>query len=74
VAFSQQHPDITVNIHASNSMDEASVAEYDFAIFYGDGQWSSLAAEPLFPEVVTRCIARTGLSRPSARWSNWPCR
>jgi hypothetical protein len=26
VAFSQQHPDITVNIHASNSMDEASVA------------------------------------------------
>jgi DNA-binding transcriptional LysR family regulator len=52
VAFSQQHPDITVNIHASNSMDEASVAEYDFAIFYGDGQWSSLRAEPLFPEVV----------------------
>ncbi|WP_293760923.1 LysR substrate-binding domain-containing protein [uncultured Aquitalea sp.] len=52
VAFSQQHPDITVNIHASNSMDEASVAEYDFAVFYGDGGWSSLAAEPLFAEEV----------------------
>ena len=52
LAFNTEHPSITVNIHASNDIDESSVADYDFCILYGAGQWSSLNAEPLFAEKV----------------------
>ncbi|MFJ3428972.1 MULTISPECIES: LysR substrate-binding domain-containing protein [Pseudomonas] len=52
LAFNTEHPSITVNIHASNDIDESSVADYDFCILYGAGQWSSLSAEPLFAEKV----------------------
>ena len=52
LAFNTEHPSITVNIHASNDIDESSVADYDFCILYGAGQWSSLSAEQLFAEKV----------------------
>ena len=52
LAFNTEHPAITVNIHASNDIDESSVADYDFCILYGSGQWSSLNAELLFAEKV----------------------
>ena len=52
LAFNTAHPGITVNIHANNGMDESSTADYDFSILYGNGNWSSLNAQPLFAECV----------------------
>lgn len=52
LAFNTAHPSITVNIRASNDMDESTVGDYDFSILYGSGNWSSLSAEPLFDEIV----------------------
>ena len=52
LAFNTAHPAITVNIHASNDIDESSVADHDFTILYGAGHWSSLMADPLFAEKV----------------------
>ncbi|MQA55012.1 LysR substrate-binding domain-containing protein [Pseudomonas piscis] len=58
LAFNKQHPEITVSIHANNDMDESSVAEHDFGILYGPGHWSSLAATPLFAEIVYPIASR----------------
>ncbi|WP_025131793.1 LysR substrate-binding domain-containing protein [Pseudomonas sp. PH1b] len=58
LAFNKQHPDITVSIHANNDMDESSVAEHDFGILYGAGQWSSLAVVPVFAEIVYPIASR----------------
>lgn len=66
LAFNTEHPSITVNIHASNDMDESSAGDYDFAILYGAGHWSSLSAEPLFAEVVYP-VASPGLELPEVR-------
>ncbi|MDN0085691.1 LysR substrate-binding domain-containing protein [Crenobacter sp. SG2305] len=59
VEFSRNHPGITVNIHAGNDIGETNVAEHDFGILYGGGQWTSLTATPLFPEVVYPVCSRT---------------
>ncbi|WP_097305073.1 LysR substrate-binding domain-containing protein [Pseudomonas chlororaphis] len=58
LAFNKEHPNITVSIHANNDMDESSVAEHDFGILYGAGQWSSLSAAPLFAEIVYPIASR----------------
>jgi LysR family glycine cleavage system transcriptional activator len=50
--FNEQHPELTVNIHASNDINESLIADYDFGILYGHGQWRSLQARKLFDEVV----------------------
>ncbi|SEJ62320.1 DNA-binding transcriptional regulator, LysR family [Pseudomonas linyingensis] len=52
LSFNRAHPAITVNLHASNEIDESRVADHDFGILYGAGRWSSLSAELLFPEIV----------------------
>ncbi|WP_136477479.1 LysR substrate-binding domain-containing protein [Pseudomonas sp. DG56-2] len=50
--FNEQHPELTVNIHASNEISERDIADYDFGILYGHGHWSSLKADKLFDEVI----------------------
>ena len=50
--FNRAHPGLTVNLNAINEIDESRVADYDFAILYGGGHWSSLDADFLFPEIV----------------------
>jgi len=50
--FNEQHPGLTVNIHASNDINESLVADYDFGILYGHGRWRSLQASKLFDEVI----------------------
>ncbi|MGH8380192.1 LysR substrate-binding domain-containing protein [Pseudomonas sp.] len=50
--FSEQHPELTVNIHASNEISESDIANYDFGILYGHGHWSSLKADKLFDETI----------------------
>jgi DNA-binding transcriptional LysR family regulator len=50
--FNEQHPGLTVNIHASNDINESLVADYDFGILYGHGRWQSLQASKLFDEVI----------------------
>ncbi|MCS5516361.1 LysR substrate-binding domain-containing protein [Pseudomonas qingdaonensis] len=50
--FNAQHPELTVNIHASNEMDERVVGNYDFGVLYGHGRWSSLQADKLFDECI----------------------
>lgn len=50
--FNEQHPELTVNIHASNEISESDIANYDFGILYGHGHWSSLKAEKLFDETI----------------------
>ncbi len=50
--FNAQHPELTVNIHASNEISESDIAHYDFGILYGHGRWSSLNADKLFDETI----------------------
>jgi len=50
--FNEQHPELTVNIHASNEISESDIADYDFGILYGHGYWSSLQADKLFDETI----------------------
>ncbi|MNJ44342.1 Glycine cleavage system transcriptional activator [compost metagenome] len=50
--FNEQHPELTVNIHASNEIGESDIAHYDFGILYGHGHWSSLKAAKLFDETI----------------------
>lgn len=50
--FNQSHPDIRVSIHSINEISAEIVADYDFGILYGTGQWSGLDASPLFPERI----------------------
>lgn len=50
--FNAAHPELTVNIHASNEISESVIADYDFGILYGHGQWSSLATHKLFDESI----------------------
>lgn len=50
--FNEQHPELTVNIHASNEISESDIANYDFGILYGHGHWSSLKANKLFEETI----------------------
>ncbi|MNM84182.1 Glycine cleavage system transcriptional activator [compost metagenome] len=50
--FNEQHPELTVNIHASNEISESDIAHYDFGILYGHGHWSSLKADKLFDETI----------------------
>ncbi|WP_249414327.1 MULTISPECIES: LysR substrate-binding domain-containing protein [Pseudomonas] len=50
--FNEQHPGLTVNIHASNDINESLVADYDFGILYGHGRWRSLQASKLFDELI----------------------
>ncbi|MBM3108463.1 LysR family transcriptional regulator [Pseudomonas sp. P66] len=50
--FNEQHPELTVNIHASNEIGESNIANYDFGILYGHGHWSSLKADKLFDEAI----------------------
>ncbi|WP_327440048.1 LysR substrate-binding domain-containing protein [Pseudomonas donghuensis] len=50
--FNEQHPELTVNIHASNEISESDIGNYDFGILYGHGHWSSLKASKLFDETI----------------------
>lgn len=50
--FNEQHPELTVNIHASNEISESDITHYDFGILYGHGHWSSLKADKLFDEII----------------------
>lgn len=52
VAFNRLHPQITISIQSTNDVNESSCARCDLGILYGDGNWSTLHGEPLYPEVV----------------------
>lgn len=52
IEFNRLHPGIAVHVHAINEMDEASLADFDLGILYGDGLWSSLDSQFLLPEIV----------------------
>lgn len=52
VRFNQLHPDITVNVISTNTINERSCGESDFGILYGDGDWPTLESTRLFPEIV----------------------
>lgn len=52
LCFNREHPDVTVSLNAINEIDESRVADYDFAILYGAGRWSSLEADFLLPEII----------------------
>lgn len=64
VHFNQDHPEINVNIVASNSINEESCSDGSFGILYGDGNWNSLDATPLFPEIVY-AVCRPDLPLPA---------
>lgn len=50
--FQQRFPHITVNVVASNLLTPSSCLNHDFAILYGDGDWSGLSGVKLFDEEV----------------------
>lgn len=51
--FSEEHNDIVVHITSTNAISIESIQQYDFAILYGDGNWSNLNTFLLFPEKIT---------------------
>ena len=59
LGFSAIHPEITVNINATNDILPFMVPDCDVAILYGKGDWPNLAATPFIPEVVYP-VARPG--------------
>ena len=64
VLFNQAHPEINVNIIANNGINEESCGDGALGILYGDGNWNSLEATPLFPEIVYP-ICRSEMPLPS---------
>jgi len=70
--FNEQHPGLTVNIHASNDINESLVADYDFGILYGHGRWRSLQASKLFDEVIYP-IASNNWDLRQVDASAWNC-
>ncbi|SNC66011.1 DNA-binding transcriptional regulator, LysR family [Marinobacter sp. es.048] len=52
IAFNRIHPEITVSIRSDNAIDASKVAEFDFGILYGEGDWPLLDTQPLFTEFV----------------------
>ncbi|MGE6790645.1 LysR substrate-binding domain-containing protein [Pseudomonas guineae] len=52
LSFNALHPEITIHIHASNEIMPFMVPDHDLAILYGAGDWPSLEATALIPEVI----------------------
>lgn len=61
LSFNAAYPEITVHIHASNEIMPFMVPDYDLAILYGGGDWPSLEATLLIPEVIYP-VARPGIA------------
>ncbi|MBY4677206.1 LysR substrate-binding domain-containing protein [Marinobacterium arenosum] len=73
-AFSRAHPEIHVSIHSSNEITEAGIGDYDFGILYGEGQWPSLEAAPLFAErIYPVCRIDYPVSEPDSLESLQDC-
>ena len=52
VRFNQKHPDITVSVLSTNSVNEHDCNESELGILYGAGDWPTLESIPLIPEIV----------------------
>lgn len=52
VKFNQIHPEIKVNVCATNGINEQLCTETDLGVLYGNGDWRSLSATEVIPEVV----------------------
>jgi LysR family glycine cleavage system transcriptional activator len=50
--FSRRHPDIDINVRASQSLVDFAIDDVDLAVRYGDGRWSNLVAVQLAHEDV----------------------
>jgi LysR family transcriptional regulator, glycine cleavage system transcriptional activator len=51
-AFARQFPHVSIEVSANNTINEQSCTDFAFGILYGDGEWKSLDAVRLFPEIV----------------------
>ncbi|MEK6346709.1 MAG: LysR substrate-binding domain-containing protein [Burkholderia sp.] len=51
-AFARDHPRISIDVNATNAINEKRCTDFSFGILYGDGAWTSLDAVRLFPEIV----------------------
>lgn len=61
LSFNAVHPEITIHIHASNDIMPFMVPDHDLTILYGNGDWPSLEATALIPEVIYP-LARPGVA------------
>jgi DNA-binding transcriptional LysR family regulator len=61
LSFNAAHPEITVHIQASSDIMPYMVPEHDLVILYGNGDWPSLDATSLIPEIIYP-LARPGLT------------
>lgn len=52
LGFSAIHPEITVNINATNDIQPFMVPDCDLAILYGNGDWPDVESASMIPEVV----------------------
>jgi LysR family glycine cleavage system transcriptional activator len=50
--FSQRHPDIDINVRASQSLVDFATDDVDLAVRYGDGRWPNLVAVQMAHEDV----------------------
>ncbi|WP_079202318.1 LysR substrate-binding domain-containing protein [Pseudomonas sp. CC6-YY-74] len=66
LSFNAVHPEITIHIHASNEIMPFMVPDHDLAILYGGGDWPSLEATALIPEVIYP-VARPGVAGSAAK-------
>lgn len=51
IEFNKAYPGIAVHVHAINEINEASLEDHDLGILCGDGQWSTLDAHRVLPEI-----------------------
>src|SRR6185437_10454372 len=52
-AFTQQHPEIVLNLSATPTHSDFALGQVDVDIRYGVAQWPDLTIEPLFEERIT---------------------
>lgn len=58
VEFNKACPGLAVHVNSTNDINEYSLDECDLGILYGDGNWPSLRAEPLFEERIYPICSR----------------
>lgn len=86
-SFIHQHAEIEVQLVASQKYEDVTVGQWDAALWYRDGAWSSATSEPLMhdwlapvaaPSMLRKChwergcaLSKLPLIGPSTVWKPW---
>ncbi len=71
-AFQKAHPDIDLNVHASNLPVDLMTSAVDLAIRYGHGHYEGVIATPLLNDQFAAVASPALLDRISQNAGHWP--